>query len=97
MQISTEGGTQAIWAPTGRELFWRNGDKVMTAGVQANATFFYGEAHAALSAAYIRHWQGLPDWDINPDESASYDQGQRYGISANASERCTELVRRTEE
>jgi len=28
-QISTEGGTQAIWNPNGREIFYRNGDKMM--------------------------------------------------------------------
>jgi serine/threonine protein kinase len=70
-QISTEGGTQVIWAPTGRELFWRNGDKVMTAGVEANATFAATKPLLLFSAAYLRHWQGLPDWDITPD-------GQRF-------------------
>ncbi len=29
-QISTEGGTQAIWNPNGKEIFYRNGDKMMT-------------------------------------------------------------------
>jgi hypothetical protein len=28
-QISTEGGTQAVWNPNGREIFYRNGDKMM--------------------------------------------------------------------
>jgi len=33
-------------------------------------------SHAALSAAYIRHWQDWPDWDINPDGKRSNDQGR---------------------
>ncbi|MGH9257586.1 MAG: protein kinase domain-containing protein [Vicinamibacterales bacterium] len=32
-QISTEGGTQAVWNPSGREVFYRNGDKMMVVGV----------------------------------------------------------------
>jgi hypothetical protein len=52
-------------------LFWRNGDKVMTAGVEANATFAATKPLLLFSAAYLRHWQGLPDWDITPD-------GQRF-------------------
>jgi len=56
-----------MWAPNGRELFWRNGDKVMAAGVEANATFVATKPSLLFSAAYMRHWQGLPDWDIAPD------------------------------
>jgi len=76
-QISTEGGTQVIWAPTGRELFWRNGDKVMAAGVEANTTFAAAKPMLLFSAAYMRHWQGLPDWDITPD-------GQRFVMIKNS-------------
>jgi hypothetical protein len=28
-QVSTEGGTQAIWNPSGREIFYRSGDRMM--------------------------------------------------------------------
>jgi Tol biopolymer transport system component len=70
-QISTEGGTQVMWAPNGRELFWRNGDKVMVTGVEANATFVATKPRMLFSATYMRHWEGLPDWDITPD-------GQRF-------------------
>ena len=66
-QISTEGGTQVMWAPNGRELFWRNGDKVMAAGVEAHGTFVTTKPLLLFSAAYMRHWQGTPDWDISPD------------------------------
>ncbi len=31
-QVSTEGGTQSIWNPNGREIFYRNGDKMMVVG-----------------------------------------------------------------
>lgn len=32
-QVSTDGGTQPIWSPTGREIFYRTGDKMMAVGV----------------------------------------------------------------
>ena len=32
-QISTEGGTEPVWARNGRELFYRNGDKMMAVDV----------------------------------------------------------------
>ena len=33
-QISTDGGTGPVWAPNGRELFYRNADKMMAVAVQ---------------------------------------------------------------
>jgi serine/threonine-protein kinase len=32
-QISTEGGTQAVWNPSGKEIFYRNDNKMMVVGV----------------------------------------------------------------
>ena len=32
-QISTEGGTEPVWARNGRELFYRSGDKMMAVEV----------------------------------------------------------------
>jgi serine/threonine-protein kinase len=34
-QVSTTGGTQATWNPNGRELFYRDGDKMMVVDVSA--------------------------------------------------------------
>jgi len=34
-QVSTTGGTQAVWNPNGRELFYRDGDKMMAVDVSA--------------------------------------------------------------
>ena len=31
--ISTQGGTQALWNPNGKEIFYRNGDKMMAVEV----------------------------------------------------------------
>jgi serine/threonine-protein kinase len=34
-QVSTEGGTQGVWNPNGREIFYRSGDKMMAVDFQA--------------------------------------------------------------
>ena len=33
LQISTDGGTEPVWGPDGRELFYRSGERMMTARV----------------------------------------------------------------
>jgi len=38
-QISTEGGTEPVWARNGQELFYRNGDKMMAAAVETKPVF----------------------------------------------------------
>jgi dipeptidyl aminopeptidase/acylaminoacyl peptidase len=37
--ISTEGGSQPVWARNGRELFYLNGNRMMAATVTSDATF----------------------------------------------------------
>ncbi len=39
IQISNEGGTDAVWKRTGGELFYRNGDKMMVVAVSTDPTF----------------------------------------------------------
>jgi hypothetical protein len=39
VQISTEGGVEPVWARNGRELFYRNGDKMMTAAIETGPVF----------------------------------------------------------
>ena len=41
-QVSTEGGIEPVWAPSGRELFYRQGDKVMIVDVPVGSTFTAG-------------------------------------------------------
>ena len=38
-QISTDGGAQAMWAPNGRELFYKNGNRMMAVAVELGAAF----------------------------------------------------------
>lgn len=38
-QVSLDGGTEPKWSLDGRELFYRNGDRVMVAAVRTRPTF----------------------------------------------------------
>jgi serine/threonine-protein kinase len=72
VQISTDGGTEPVWARNGRELFYRNGDKMMAVAIETKATF----AAAKPKLLFEGHYEaGLyafqPNYDISPD-------GQRF-------------------
>jgi serine/threonine-protein kinase len=40
--VSLDGGAEPIWSPTGREIFYRSGDKMMAAAVRTQETFVAG-------------------------------------------------------
>ena len=42
-QVSLDGGNEARWSRDGRELFYRNGDRMMAAAVHTQPTFSVGE------------------------------------------------------
>ena len=50
--ISKDGGTEPIWNPNGRELFYRNGNKVMAATVVTRPNFSAGQARMLFEGAY---------------------------------------------
>ena len=41
-QISSEGGNEPRWSPTGREIFFKNGTQVLATPVTEGATFSRG-------------------------------------------------------
>jgi Tol biopolymer transport system component len=59
-QISTDGGTQPRWNHSGRELFFRNGDKMMAVDVETGAAFRAG-------APYMLFEKAANDYDVAPD------------------------------
>ena len=71
-QISNEGGDEPVWAKNGRELFYRNGDKMMAVEVTTQPTFHAGTPTLLFEGQYW-HQVGLwrADYDITPD-------GQRF-------------------
>jgi Tol biopolymer transport system component len=53
-RISTDGGTEPVWATDGEELFYRNGDKMMAAAVMTSREFSSAEPKLLFESKY---WQ----------------------------------------
>ena len=70
-QISTESGTEPVWNRNGRELFYRNGDKMMAVAVTTKASFSAGKPKELFEGRYARLGGTFPFYDVSPD-------GQRF-------------------
>jgi serine/threonine-protein kinase len=65
-QVSTTGGTEPMWARSGRELFFRNGGALMAAPLQLGANFAAGTPRVLFQGAYARP-PGGRTYDVSPD------------------------------
>jgi serine/threonine-protein kinase len=70
-QISTGGGSEPVWNPKGRELFYRSGNKMMAVDVTTQGTFSAGKPRILFEGAYVPTPRSFPDYDVSPD-------GQRF-------------------
>ena len=64
--ISTDGGAQPMWARSGRELFFRNGDQMMSVSITTQPRFAAARPTVLFSGAYARS-DGWVDYDVAPD------------------------------
>ena len=60
-QISTGGGTRPLWSRNGRELFYRDGDRLMAVPVQTNRAFRSGTAEMLV----LGQRQYRPAYDVD--------------------------------
>jgi eukaryotic-like serine/threonine-protein kinase len=70
-QISTEGGTEPVWNPNGRELFYRSGDKMMAVDIAAQPGFTAGTPRMLFEGGYQLAPVPVANYDVSPD-------GQRF-------------------
>jgi eukaryotic-like serine/threonine-protein kinase len=70
-QISTEGGTEPVWNPKGRELFYRSANKMMAVEITTKPTFSAGNPKMLFEGAYVPTPRSFQDYDVSPD-------GQRF-------------------
>jgi serine/threonine protein kinase/Tol biopolymer transport system component len=70
-QISTEGGSEPVWNPKGRELFYRTGHKMMAVDVTTQPSFSVGKPRMLFDGPYVPTPRSFPDYDVSPD-------GQRF-------------------
>ena len=76
--ISTHGGSEPMWAPNGRELFYREGDKMMVVSVETEPSLKLGMPEPLFERQFFSLWGS--QYDIHPD-------GQRFlMIKSSASE-----------
>jgi eukaryotic-like serine/threonine-protein kinase len=53
-QVSLEGGSEPRWSPTGREIFYRNANRMMSAVVQTQPEFTVGERRPLFQGNFAR-------------------------------------------
>jgi serine/threonine-protein kinase len=70
-QISTEGGTEPVWNPNGRELFYHIGDKMMAVDIATQPGFAAGKPRMLFEGPYEPTPVTFPNYDVSPD-------GQRF-------------------
>jgi serine/threonine protein kinase len=66
-QISTDGGAEIVWGRNGRELFYRNGPRLMAVDVVTQPAFSAGTPRAVFETPFARGEPGLPNYDVAPD------------------------------
>jgi hypothetical protein len=70
-QVSTDGGAEPVWNPNGRELFYRNGDKMMAVEIVTQPSFAAGKPRMLFERPYQPPPATFPNYDVSPD-------GQRF-------------------
>ncbi len=66
-QVSTSGGTQPVWSPNGRELFYRGSGNLMVAPIETEPTFARGTPEPVLSTSRYTSGGSPRSYDISPD------------------------------
>jgi Tol biopolymer transport system component len=70
-QISTDGGTEPLWNPKGRELFYRSGNKMMVVDIATQPGFSAGKPRMLFEGPYRPTVTTIQNYDLSPD-------GQRF-------------------
>jgi len=68
VQISTDGGLEALWAQSGKELFYRTGDQMMVVSVQADTSFKAEKPRLLFEGSYRYNFTGVTsEYDLTAD------------------------------
>ena len=70
-QISEGGGIEPVWNPNGKELFFREGDKMMAVDITTQPGFSAGKPRMLFQGNYLPTPDTFPNYDVSPD-------GQRF-------------------
>ena len=83
-QVSTDGGTEPVWNPKGRELFYRSGQKMMGVDYTGQPEFSAGKPRMLFEGPYVPSPRSLADYDVSSD-------GQRFLMLKNAEQKPGEI------
>jgi len=70
-QISSDGGSEPLWARSGRELFYRQGPRIWSVDIGPGPGLSTGKPHLLFEQPAYASWGAVRDWDISLD-------GQRF-------------------
>jgi len=65
-QVSNEGGTEPLWSPDGRELFYRTTDQFVSVTVQTSPSFAASSPKVMFRGRYLAN-NNHTNYDIAPD------------------------------
>ena len=65
--LSRGDGSEPRWARSGRELFFKSGDRLMAVEVAPGSTFGTGNPRPLFSVAKYRSAKNRPQYDVTPD------------------------------
>jgi Tol biopolymer transport system component len=66
-QISSDGGREPLWNRNGRELFFRNGSKMMAAPIDTQHGLSAGTPKMLFQGQYVTLANSTPNYDVSPD------------------------------
>jgi serine/threonine-protein kinase len=71
-QLSTDGGEEPVWAHSGKELFYTNGDKMLATAITTRRSspqvFEAGSPYVLFEGRYEHSRAPWPDFDVSPDD-----------------------------
>ena len=67
VRVSPDGGIEPVWSRDGRELFYREEDRVMAVAVQTGAEFRFESPVALVERSSVRGVGQPPTYDVAPD------------------------------
>ena len=71
-QVSTQGGTQAMWNPNGKEIFYRSADKMMVVAISTSPEVVLSRPQIVFEQRYaFGAGITIPNYDVSRD-------GQRF-------------------
>ena len=100
-RISTNGGTAPVWSSDGSELFYVEGQKMMSVAIRADPDFDQISPELLFEAAFVLDQWGNPNYDVAPDgerfvmirdSETNPGQGHRINIVLNWFEELKRLV-----